>query len=145
MDYFEGRAKFIHIIRDGRDVVLSQHPDKDGYWVDPRRWVTDVQAGLKHGDHPNVLTIYYENLVRDYEATMKEILAFIGEPFTEQLEQWHEHTSLRKSNAWHEGVRKLSDRSIGKWRKKQNQSRVEAFMKDEQARKLLEQLGYPLN
>jgi hypothetical protein len=145
MDYFDGRVKFIHIIRDGRDVVLSQHPDKKGYWVDPRRWVDDVKEGLKHADHPNVLTIYYENLVRDYEGTLKQILDFIGEPFASELKQWHEHTSLKKSNAWHEGVRKLSDRSIGKWRKKQNQSRVEAFMKNEQARKLLEQLGYPLH
>ena len=144
MDYFEGRAKFIHIIRDGRDVVLSQHPDKKGYWVDPRRWVTDVKAGLKHTDHPNVLTIYYENLVGDYEGTMKKILDFIHEPFTKHLEQWHEHTSLKKSNAWHEGVRKLSDRSIGKWRKEQNQSRTEDFMNHDEARKLLEQLGYPL-
>jgi len=145
MDYFDGQVKFIHIIRDGRDVVLSQHPDKEGFWVDPRRWVTDVKAGLAYADHPNVLTIYYEDLVREYEATMQRILDFIGEPFTRHLEQWHEHTTLTKSNAWHGGVRKLSDRSVGKWRNNLDQSRVQDLMRNEQARHLLEQLGYPLS
>lgn len=145
MDYFGGRVKFIHIIRDGRDVVLSRHPDKAGYWIEPPRWVRDVQEGLKHASRPNVLTVYYEDLVRYYEDTIRRICDFIGEPFTGSLMNWHEHASLRSSNAWHEGVKKLSDSSVGKWRREENRRRVEAFMQHTPARDLLRQLGYPMS
>lgn len=145
MDYWNGKAKFIHIIRDGRDVVLSRHPDNNEYLVDPRWWVSDVKAGLEHASHPNVLTIYYEDLVKQYESTLRSVCSFIEEPFTGSLKDWHRHASLRSSNAWHNGIRELSDRSIGKWRQEQHRERVEAFMHHDQARKLLEELGYPLS
>ncbi|PSR05601.1 MAG: hypothetical protein BRD50_00415 [Bacteroidetes bacterium SW_11_45_7] len=46
-NYYRGNFRFIHIIRDGRDVVLSKHPTaKDRYWVGPQRWVNDVRSGL---------------------------------------------------------------------------------------------------
>ena len=143
--YFDGRMKFIHIIRDGRDVTLSRHPDrKDDWWVGPDRWVEDVRAGLSHADDPNVLTIYYEKLVRDYEPTMQEVCDFIDEPFTDSLRQWHEHSTVRSSNAWHTGLRELSDRSVEKWRKLENKSRVKEFEKNREAMQLLGELGYPL-
>ena len=145
MDYFGGKAKFIHIIRDGRDVVLSQHPDKkDEWWVDPQRWVRDVRAGLEHADDSNVLTIFYENLVKDYETTIRQVCSFLEEPFTETLLQWHKHSTVRSSNAWHSGVRQLSDRSVEKWRLAENKLRVEEFKKNTEAMKLLGELGYPM-
>ena len=146
MDYFNGKVKFIHIIRDGRDVTLSRHPDReDAWWVDPGRWVEDVRSGLEHAAKPGVLTIYYERLVRDYETTMREVCDFIDEPFTDSLRQWHKHSTVRSSNAWHTGLRELSDRSVEKWRKPENKSRVKEFEKNREAMKLLEELGYPLS
>ena len=53
-------TKFLHMVRDGRDVTVSRHPqDPSEFWVEPERWVSDVTAGLAWGDHPGVLRIRY--------------------------------------------------------------------------------------
>jgi len=53
LDYLGPGARFIHIVRDGRDVVTSRHrraPDR--YWVSPERWIQDVEAGRSLEAHP---------------------------------------------------------------------------------------------
>lgn len=71
--YYSNHVKFIHIIRDGRYVILSKHPGHHDYCVSPERWVHDVKMGLKYIGHPNVLTIYYENLVFKFQQTINLI------------------------------------------------------------------------
>lgn len=73
------------MVRDGRGVVTSKHVlDEKEYWVAPSQWVTDVKAGLQMEDHPQVLTVRYENLTDDYMETLKRICAFLNEPFAER-------------------------------------------------------------
>ena len=46
LSYFNNKVKLIHIIRDGRDVMLSKHPKKpDSYWIFPVIWINDVKEG----------------------------------------------------------------------------------------------------
>lgn len=141
--YFKGEFRFIHIIRDGRDVVLSRHPtDKQRYWVDPERWVNDVRIGLKFKDHPKVLTLRYEDLVDDYSASIRRIGDFCQLPLTSEWEDWFKHTTVKRNVAYSAGVQKLHNSSVGKWRKPKHAERVAELMAYPGAAELLAELGY---
>ena len=142
--FYSGRFRFIHIIRDGRDVVLSRHPKgEDGYWVPPQRWVDDVNEGLKYADHPNVYTIKYEELIENFEPTMKGVCEFLNIPWSSEMEAWLEHSRVQRNVAYFgRQVQPLSNKSIGKWQKPENKDRVDTFLNYPGAKDLLEQLGY---
>jgi len=143
LDYYENRIKLIHIIRDGRDVLTSRHPKEPFvYWVDIERWVADVNAGLKLKDHPQVHTLRYEELVRNFDTTMQKLCEFLEEEFVPELRNWYEHTKVRNNKAWYNRVEKLHPKSIGKWQKEKYRDRVNEIMHHPQAVDLLKQLDY---
>ena len=89
-------CRFIHLIRDGRDVACSlrHHPKErvvDGRIVPVRsdnpveksaaRWRDDTAGGLAYRGHPRVLEIRYEALVARPEETFARVCDFIGEAF----------------------------------------------------------------
>ena len=91
-------ARFIHVIRDGRDVACSlrSHPVRrfvDGAWASVpqnrsvasciQQWLTLTGEGMGWRADPRYLEVRYEDLVRDPEATMRRVMAFVGEPFDE--------------------------------------------------------------
>jgi len=142
-EFYNGNVKFIHIIRDGRDVCLSKHPtDPSKYWVGPKRWVNDVTAGLGHLNHPNVLTVFYEDLVSDYLPTISRICTFCDLKVTSEMENWFAHTTVTKNSAYHGGVKKLHKGSVRKWEKPKNAKRVSEVLDHPGFTKLLEKLGY---
>src|SRR5206468_12284503 len=50
--FFGPDLRFIHIVRDGRDVITSKHPHDPGrFWVEGKEWVWTVTEGLKYRDH----------------------------------------------------------------------------------------------
>lgn len=141
--YHKGNFKLIHIIRDGRDVVLSKHPTKiDTHWVEPRRWVRDVTLGLNYKDHPAVHTIHYEKLVSDFEESISGICKFLDIPVSEEILNWHKYTTVRKNRALYSPIQEISSSSIGKYKQEEHQERLKEFMENEKAVELLERLGY---
>lgn len=142
-EHFKGRFKLIHIIRDGRDVVLSIHPtDRTRYWVEPSRWVHDVQKGLDFKEHPNVHTIKYEDLLMNYPKVMEGIAHFLSLDFSQELKQWHKHAKVRRNRAYFSEVGKIQTKSIGKWKRTKDQQRVKQLYDEPGALELLERLGY---
>lgn len=142
-EYFQGNFRFIHIIRDGRDAVLSIHPsNKKRYWNNPDRWVRDVSAGLKYREDPRILTIHYEDLVNKFEEIISGICKFLDIPVSESILNWYEHTTVRKNRAYHSGVKQLHRSSVGKWQKKKYAERLGQFMDNPEAVDLLKELGY---
>jgi hypothetical protein len=145
--YFNNEVKIIHIIRDGRDVTVSTHPayrDKRKYWVSADRWVTEVNIGLSFQNHPSVHTMKYEDLISNYEDEIKKITTFIGEPFTEQLLHWIDHTQIKSSIHWGSKVQEISAKPIGKWKNPEHTERIKEFMDNAEAIQLLQKLGYPV-
>jgi len=141
--YFNGNFRFIQIIRDGRDVILSRHPmDTDKYWVTPERWVEDVSIGLEHLDHPNVHTIRYEDLINQYEETIEGICKFLNIPLSDRILNWHQYALQRRSKALYSEIEKLSNRSIGKWKNPEHAQRVEQLTSMPAAMTLLEKYEY---
>ncbi len=82
---------FIHIVRDGSDVVASladvtqKYPqDWDGPWnVDRclRKWIRCVEATSKHIDKPNHHLVKYESLVDSPTSTIEQISSFLDIEF----------------------------------------------------------------
>ena len=92
-------ARFIHLIRDGRDVALSI---KD-LWFGPDSirevagwWVSRInQARSQVEELPWYLEVRYEDLVRDPERVLREICAFIDLPWNPIMLDYHERAAER--------------------------------------------------
>jgi len=143
IDYFGDGVRFIHIVRDGRDVVTSRHPhDPDRYWVPPHRWVQDVSAGRAFENHPQVLTIRYEDLLRDYEAIMLRVCDFIEEEFVPAFLDYPHSAKINQSGAWFGPARAISTGAIGRWRRPEFARRVADLLAEPDAIALLRYYGY---
>ncbi len=137
------RARLIHIVRDGRDVVLSRHPQNAAeYWVSPERWLSDVRAGLAFRAHPQVLTIRYEDLVSDLPEWSRRLCEFLSLERDDRLEKYPRFASVVSSNAWFGKARAVSAESIGRWKQPTNAARVQEFLDTPGATILLKELDY---
>lgn len=83
-------AQFVHVIRDARDVAVS-HRKRFGYkscvasaikW--PRYIAAARASGQKLGPS-RYHEVRYDRLVGDMEATMRDVLAFLGEEWEPQI------------------------------------------------------------
>jgi len=143
LDYFGKDVRFINIVRDGRDVISSRHPSNPGeFWVSPERWIAEVTAGLKYEGNPQVLTIRYEDLILDYEKTVREICLFIGEEFSDAFLSYPNSTSVKKSMAWSEPAIGIHAKSIGRWNEECFKDRVAALLANQKAVNLLKHYHY---
>ncbi len=144
IDHFQGRVRLINLVRDGRDVVTSFHPTRrtDKPWVSPERWIGDVGAGAPFDDHPLVHVVRYEDLILDYENTIRGLCLFLEEEVHPNLLDWHAHATVRTHVAWPGQVSGLHPGSIGKWKKEENRRWVEPLVARPEARSLLRRYGY---
>lgn len=88
-------ARFIHILRDGADVVASlrevtgQYPDVwGGEWSIEKcvqRWQQDIKLSNMYSTRRNHVLIHYENLVAETKDVLKGLCEFIKVPFEEQM------------------------------------------------------------
>jgi protein-tyrosine sulfotransferase len=126
-------ARFIHVVRDGRDVACSlrRHPKetvRHGRVVPntvdrppaegAKRWVADTSLGLAFKDHPRCFELRYERLVTEPEATLRELCAFIVEDFDPVMLDPSKAPAddprfLNNPNA----AEPISARSVGRWKK----------------------------
>ena len=159
-------ARFIHLIRDGRDVTLSRTKTLALKEVpiakSARRWKKRLKRARRQGarvDH--YLELRYEELVRDPEATLRQICEFIDLPWDDAMLHHHERSEERLSEldrdipamggrlprsaesrmALHERTTKPVDtKAIGKWRTQMAPEDVAEF--ERVAGDLLVELGY---
>lgn len=98
-------ARFLHLIRDGRDVALSlfrRRHDFDVYntYCAARYWELYVERGREIGQAMPVGTYqecYYEDLVTDPAATLEQICTFLGEEYTDKLLQYQKAGEVGKA------------------------------------------------
>jgi hypothetical protein len=144
-DFYGGKAKFIHIVRDGRDVTTSVHPKApDRFWVPIERWVLTVNKGLDMIDHPNVLTIKYEDLTSQTETVVKRICEFLSLPYTEEMANWTKSTRIKKDPAWFGKVKDVHADSTGRFKDEKFKDHIEKFHNTPEAVATLKRAGYPL-
>lgn len=140
---FEGRVHLLNVVRDGRDVVCSFHPDDPRQpWISPERWVADTRAGLQSKHLPQVHTVRYEDLVQRFEETVTALSEAIGEPDPSPFLRYPEGATLTQHAAWAGRARQISASSIGRYRKPKNTLYSQALMKHPDAQDLLHRCGY---
>jgi hypothetical protein len=93
-------ARFIHLIRDGRDVALSLR----NLWFSPgesmevqaKFWRDTVSTCRAQGMKcRHYLEIHYEQLVAEPRSTLQNICDFIELPFDSHMMRYHEYASTR--------------------------------------------------
>ena len=97
-------ARFVHLIRDGRDVSLSQREralneqpppaEQAARWVKRIRKSREQAASLKG---PRYVEARYEDLVREPEGTLRRICEFVELPWDEGMLSYHERAAERLS------------------------------------------------
>lgn len=128
-------AKFIHLIRDGRDVTLSYY--KCGWGPGnilegARLWRNRVNAGRAfHAANPdaNYYEMRFEDLLEAPEMALRKLCDFIGLQYEENMLEYHKNTeqsfgenehlenhallrspiNSKRSKAW---TREMSDRDV---------------------------------
>jgi hypothetical protein len=87
-------ARFIHLIRDGRDVALSFR----GLWFGPdsvaaaaEHWVSRIEAARRQAPalRDAYLEVRYEDLVLGTEPTLRKVCDFIGLGWTDAMLDYH--------------------------------------------------------
>lgn len=141
-------AKFVHIIRDGRDVAASVV--KAG-WVNnfikgAHYWQERVEAGMSAGSalgKERYYEVRYEELVISPEETLKILCHWLEIEYVPQMLNQHENATdyISTDYALHEMVTKPVDSSrANAW--KENLSRDQIADFESVAGKLLSKLGY---
>lgn len=127
------KSPFVHIIRDGRDVVCSLMTMD---WRDPKTgkafdytqdvkkaaeyWASAVRIGREAQKDPmirsNYLEIRYEDLVTDPEKTLKPVFTFIGEPWDPDVLNYYEKKrNLAGESSAYQVSKPLYKKAIGRW------------------------------
>jgi Sulfotransferase domain len=132
LDYYGKDLRILNVVRDGRDVVTEKDVKiMARYAVPCDRWVYDVKEGVKLENHPQVLTIRYEDLVQDTEKTTKKIAEFIGESDIGPFLHHSKGAKIVESHYW-----------VGKWQQAQHAKRVEDLLQTPGALECLQHYGY---
>lgn len=146
LNYFSGNVKLIYIIRDGRDVVSSMHPGNSAKpWVSIERWVEAVEEGYRYKDDKRVLTIRYEDLITDFENTIKRVCEHIGVNADTNIMNWHQHATIKSSvNLIGNAVNKITNKSIRKFERDdfKHPQIIDEFMSNERAVYFLKHYSY---
>ncbi len=150
-------AKFLHVVRDGRDVVTSvlggafplerwRHRRGVRLLAACALWEWMVFEGLRVAgrERTRFHTVRYEDLVREPRRTLEGVAGFLGlETAREATEAWLDGTRDVDSNSSFEPMRGISKRPVGRWRDPEKLQPSEADLLDRLLGPTLSLLGYP--
>ena len=114
---------FVFMLRDPRDVVVSEHGQEPGkYWSNLRVWREALQFHAKMKHHPRFVVVRYEDVVSRPDAIQEELvrrMPFLkpAVPFSRYHEYLEDHVSTSEQfNRAMRGVRPVTPDSIAAWR-----------------------------
>lgn len=93
-------ARFVHIIRDGRDVALSLR----GLWFSPgdsieelanlwRSWIMTARRLGRRRRH--YMEVRYEELIEDAPGVLRRVCDFVELPYDTRMERYYESAGVR--------------------------------------------------
>jgi protein-tyrosine sulfotransferase len=129
-------ARFVHVLRDGRDVACSlrthpRHRVVDGRLVPTgirrpiagcaRRWVRDIEGSRRWWGDPRFRTVRYEDLVLNPRPVLEGLMTFLGERWDEAMlshaaadSPFRDATRFAQSP---EALGAVSTASLGRWQR----------------------------
>jgi len=149
--------KFIHMIRDGRDVAcsLKTYPNKEVigdkiYQINSRnplswcirKWITFMAAGIKQRGSKGYIEIKYEDLVNSPVETMKNLFEFLelDMPSKDQLLSYYKYEIDIKHPQNIEIGKPIYNKAIERWKRDMSKSEKAYFKRV--AGSLLIKTGY---
>lgn len=160
-------AHFLHIIRDARDVALSQMAAYFGAQTPEEaaeKWVRRVSQGRRRGAKlAHYMEVHYEALVGDPEPVLRGVCRFLALPWDPAVMTYHERADERLQELNHRfsrrqgrpavsGERRLALHALtsrppqpsraGRWRTEMPVDQQRAV--ERIAGELLTELGYPV-
>ncbi|HUG03280.1 MAG TPA: sulfotransferase [Steroidobacteraceae bacterium] len=153
------QARFIHVLRDGRDVACSlrthpRHKVVNGELVPldtwkpiagcARRWRNDIERSRPYWTDPRFQTLRYEGLVREPRPVLERLMAFVGEGWDDRLLE-HTDTGSPFRNVTTfaqnpEALEPVNTRAVSRWERDLDAKDRRIFKRI--AGKLLIELGY---
>ena len=164
-------ARFVHLLRDGRDVALSRRRWREragakeksvGAWASQwRRWIETARK--QSGDVDHYIEVRYEDLVTDTEPTLRRVCEFAELDFRPEMLDYHERAADRLGELDRalpaqegKGAREAEHRQakhaltsappqeakVEAWRGEMSEDERREF--EAEAGGLLEELGYPV-
>jgi hypothetical protein len=143
-------ARFIHLIRDGRDVALSYLDADFGSKTLGQAaiyWDRFVRAGRAVGARlgpDRYLEVRYEDLVAEPESVLSEVCAFVGIPYDAGMLRYHERADRLvpslSHNEHHRNLYKPPTTGLRDWRRDLEPRDIAVF--EALAGDLLDELGY---
>lgn len=144
-------AKYIHLIRDGRDVVASIVKAEFNSDIDMigHHWLKSIKNARNFGARirrDRYHEMFYEELVQEPEPVIQQVCRFLGLDYLpEMLQFWQNVESLGDTKLkHHQNLKKpINPNSIGKWRSQL--SREEKAILQKRLGPKLQELNYPLD
>lgn len=148
-------ARFIHMIRDGRDVAISMRKAgwlKGNILAIAHYWQQQVEAGINAGKSLSnsenyYYEVYYEQLLQQPEKTLKDLCAWLNLEYTNKMLNYYQNAS-NSIQPEHINLFKLNHKPIDAsrayaWKSKLSKQDLADF--ESIAGKLLQKLGYELS
>ena len=140
-------AQFIHIIRDGRDCALSMFERKHDFRVyntffAAKYWEIYVECGRRIGKgfgDKIYHEVHYEDLLDAPESKIKEICAFLNEPYSDNILNYKKSGEAGKTPLLQQSIQKGNK---AKWREKMTAKQISIF--ESAVSHTLTEFGYPL-
>jgi len=156
------QARFIHVLRDGRDVACSlrthpRHRVVNGELVPlntwkpiagcARRWRNDIERSRPCWSDPRFQTLRYEELVLNPRPVLERLMLFVGEAWDDRLLEhagagspFRDVTTFAQNP---EALEPLNTKAISRWERDLDARDKRIFKRI--AGKLLIELGYAQN
>ena len=144
-------ARFVHLVRDGRNVALSYADVPFGPKTVARAaelWAKRVSAGIMSGrslEPGRYFELRYEDLVADSEGRVKELTEFLDVPFDEAMLDYAERSRsdvLPRAAKYNPKVTEKPMTNARSWESEMPDRHVAVF--EAVAGGVLSELGYPL-
>jgi hypothetical protein len=145
-------ARYVHLIRDGRDAALSFLAMPRGIvtetWMHPStpaefacQWRTEVAAARRLGRRvgPRSLEVRYEELVADAQMTLRRICDFAGLQYEPAMVDYAGNVDV-SAKPHQQRLLQPPTTGVRDWRMQMSAADVEAF--ERVAGDLLRELGY---
>jgi len=145
-------AKFIYMVRDGRDVAVSAKKSIfNNYCVyyTARRWVKEQKIGIFWMDNlsdNDIFLVKYENLLLNFRETIVALAGFLGESFENSMLEFSNTKEAKKSGSisasWKNTSRPILKDNFNKFEKELTKKEIGLF--EAIAAPELEYFSYPL-
>jgi hypothetical protein len=143
-------ARFIHIVRDGRDIYLSwqkMNVHKRNISTAAIEWVHKVRKakkGLDQLTQDRYMEIRYEDLVAEQGIILRQICDFLGLEYeASMLKFWQTSDQFIGSHHSELIFKPVSSKSVGKWKRELSKREITKF--ESIAGATLVSLGYKLS